>query len=93
MKPHSNFAFSDKVRPYTLEKTGLNGRLSEETALHDATKSQLERLKQEAYNLYTAYTGAMQQLEEYRVALERESQESARLHQAGAYSRPLFGST
>jgi chromosome segregation ATPase len=46
------------------------------------TQAQLERLKQEAYNLYTSYTGAMQQMEEYRVALERETHESAKLHQA-----------
>ena len=69
-----------------LKKT-LSEKITEETTAHEATKSQLERLKQEAYNLYTAYTGAMQQLEEYRVALERESQESARLHHAMAQQK------
>lgn len=68
-------------------KKTLSDKITEETAQHEVTKSQLERLKQEAYNLYTAYTGAMQQLEEYRVALERESQESARLHQAMAQQK------
>jgi len=63
-------------------KRTLTNKLQEETTAHDASKQQFERLKQESYNLYTAYTGCMQQLEEYRVALERESQESARLHQA-----------
>ena len=65
-------------------RRSLSDKLSEETAGHEGTKSSLERLKQESYNLYTAYTGCMQQLEEYKVALERESQESARLHQAMA---------
>ena len=51
------------------------------------TQAQLERLKQEAYNLYTSYTGAMQQMEEYRVALERETHESAKLHQAIAQQK------
>lgn len=51
------------------------------------TQSQLERLKQEAYNLYTSYTGAMQQMEEYRLALERETHESAKLHQAIAQQK------
>ena len=51
------------------------------------TQAQLERLKQEAYNLYTSYTGAMQQMEEYRVALEREKHESAKLHQAIAQQK------
>ena len=63
-------------------KRTLTNKLQEETTAHEASKQQFERLKQESYNLYTAYTGCMQQLEEYRVALERESQESARLHQA-----------
>ena len=63
-------------------KRTLTNKLQEETTAHDASKQQFERLKQESYNLYTACTGCMQQLEEYRVALERESQESARLHQA-----------
>lgn len=75
-----------KVQGADLKKT-LSEKIAEETTTHEATKSQLERLKQEAYNLYTAYTGAMQQLEEYRVALERESQESARLHQAMAQQK------
>ena len=51
------------------------------------TQAQLERLKQEAYNLYTSYTGAMQQMEEYRGALERETHESAKLHQAIAQQK------
>ena len=51
------------------------------------TQAQLERLKQEAYILYTSYTGAMQQMEEYRVALERETHESAKLHQAIAQQK------
>jgi chromosome segregation ATPase len=51
------------------------------------TQAQLERLKQEAYNLYTSYTGAMQQMEEYRVALERETHESAKLHPAIAQQK------
>jgi hypothetical protein len=63
-------------------KRSLTNKLQEESTAHEASKQQFERLKQESYNLYTAYTGCMQQLEEYRVALERESQESARLHQA-----------
>ena len=63
-------------------KRTLTAKLQEESTAHNASRAQFERLKQESYNLYTAYTGCMQQLEEYRVALERESQESARLHQA-----------
>ena len=51
------------------------------------TQAQLERLKQEAYNLYTSYTGATQKMEEYRVALERETHESAKLHQAIAQQK------
>jgi hypothetical protein len=63
-------------------KRKLTTKLQEESTAHQASRQQFERLKQESYTLYTAYTGCNQQLEEYRVALERESQESARLHQA-----------
>lgn len=77
-------AITSLKEQYSEVKRSLSNKLAEETANHEGTKQSLERLKQEAYNLYTAYTGCMQQLEEYRVALERESQESARLHQAMA---------
>ena len=77
-------AIASLKEQYSDVKRSLSSKLAEETAGHEGTKQSLERLKQEAYNLYTAYTGCMQQLEEYRVALERESQESARLHQAMA---------
>jgi len=61
--------------------------VAEEAAAHQVTRTQLERLKQESFNLYTAYTKSMQQLQEFREALERETQESARLHQAMAQAK------
>lgn len=63
-------------------KALLTDKVAEEVAAHDLTRTQLDRLKQESFNLYTAYTQSMEKLEEYRHALEAESQESARLHEA-----------
>jgi len=68
-------------------KALLNDKVAEEAAAHEVTRTQLERLKQESFNLYTAYTNSMQQLQEFREALERETQESARLHQAMAQAK------
>ncbi len=68
-------------------KALLNDKVAEEAAAHQVTRTQLERLKQESFNLYTAYTKSMQQLQEFREALERETQESARLHQAMAQAK------
>ena len=68
-------------------KALLNDKVAEEAAAHEVTRTQLERLKQESFNLYTAYTNSMQQSQEFREALERETQESARLHQAMAQAK------
>lgn len=56
--------------------------LKHEKEEHAVTEDRLEKLKQQSFDLYNAYTSTMQQLEEYRAALERESQEAANLHAA-----------
>jgi myosin heavy subunit len=56
--------------------------LRHEKEEHAATEDRLESLKAQSFELYNAYTSMQQQLEEYRAALERESQESANLHAA-----------
>merc|ERR1719261_1844416 len=74
----------EAARLRSVEDQGVIGNRESQLA---ETQAQLERAKEAAYNLYTSYTGAMQQMEEYRVALERETHESAKLHQAIAQQK------
>ena len=65
-----------------LMEKDFRDALKHEKEEHAATEDRLEKLKQQSFDLYNAYTSTMQQLEEYRAALERESQEAANLHAA-----------
>ena len=56
--------------------------LSHEKAARAELEENYETLKQDSVNLYNAYTSCNQQIEEYRIALEREAQEAAALHAA-----------
>ena len=56
--------------------------LGHEKAARAELEENYETLKQDSVNLYNAYTSCNQQIEEYRIALEREAQEAAALHAA-----------
>lgn len=56
--------------------------LSNERAQRAELEENYETLKQDSVNLYNAYTSCNQQIEEYRIALEREAQDAAALHAA-----------
>ena len=72
----------DVTHKAQLMEKDFREALKHEKEEHAATEDRLEKLKQQSFDLYNAYTTTMQQLEEYRAALERESQESANLHAA-----------
>ena len=56
--------------------------LTDEKQARAQLEENYETLKQDSVNLYNAYTSSNQQIEEYRIALEREAQEAAALHAA-----------
>lgn len=56
--------------------------LADEKQARQTLEENYEQLKTDSVNLYNAYTSCQQQIEEYRIALEREAQESAALHAA-----------
>jgi hypothetical protein len=58
--------------------------LTDEKQARAQLEENYETLKQDSVNLYNAYTSSNQQIEEYRIALEREAQEAAALHAADA---------